>query len=453
MENFANRMSDIHPPSSSFVELDECISASRSRASRWNIPSSLFESIDRAYDRLLAIFIFITIFLPAGSVYGFNFKYPLYLLLLPSSVVVLFHRKRATRLHLMLLVLMPAMLAVWIGIGLIYGFDLPGILRQFTDIFLTLLLCWLAALYCGNDEDKQVRFLRLVVNASVASALMKIGLIAYALLRGIPIAEMVLWIDKVFNVDLMTMSLGNLLGRVQFMSDEIIPLCLFIVLRHRDRLGFSNLRASISTLLLLLSVIISFSRYFWIFAAVSILLGLLLGRRDRFKVLLLSIVGGSVLASLPALVSLYQLRFSSAVAGESDLERAEQIPPLKSLFFDAPLFGHGLGSFNPVLLRSEIVASRYSYEIQVLALPGQLGMIGVGLLCLLLVIYFRRLFWRSVLTILDRLALFTLLLLWLAAGITNPLLFHPVSGVNYASLAALCLISSKEPRHTDGQLH
>lgn len=444
-------MSDIHP--SSFVELDPCISASRSKASRWRLPSNLFESIDRAYDRLLAIFIFVTIFLPAGSMYGFNFKYPLYLLLLPSSLIVLFHRKRATRLHLMLMVLVPAMLAIWIGIGLIYGFDLPGILRQFTDILLTLLLCWLAALYFGDSENQRVRFLRLVVNASVASALMKIGLIAYALLRGIPIAEMVLWIDKVFSVDLMTMNLGNLLGRVQFMSDEIIPLCLFIVLRHRDRLGFSNFRASISTLLLILSVIISFSRYFWIFAAAAVLLGLLLGRRDRFKVLLLSIIGGSVLASLPALVSLYQLRFSSTVAGESDLERAEQISPLKSLFFDAPFFGHGLGSFNPVLLRSEIIVSRYSYEVQLLALPGQLGMIGVGLLCLLLVFYFRRLFWRSVLTVPDRLALLALLLLWLAAGLTNPLLFHPVSGVNYASLTALCLISSKEPRDADRQLY
>ena len=47
------------------------------------------------------------------------------------------------------------------------------------------------------------------------------------------------------------------------MSDELVPLCIYAVLRYRDRLGLSSFRSSVLILMLLISVLISFSRYFW----------------------------------------------------------------------------------------------------------------------------------------------------------------------------------------------
>jgi len=39
------------------------------------------------------------------------------------------------------------------------------------------------------------------------------------------------------------------------------------------------------------------------------------------------------------------------------------------------------------------------------------------------------------------LAIATMLVFWIAAGLYNPLLFHPVAGVNYAVLAALAALT------------
>jgi hypothetical protein len=420
----------------------------------WGVPVGAWAFLDKSYDRLFAALLFVTIFLPAGSVYGFNFKYPIYVLLLPASVVALFRRRRATRAHLALLLLAPMMLILWSGISMVYGFQPPTILRQANDILLMLLLCWLACLFYGIDEERQIRFLLMVVNASVATALLKIGAITYALARGIPVVEMVLWIDRVFDVDLMSMDLGSLFGRLQFVADEVIPICIFVLLRHRGRLRFGSMRASLSILVLIVSVVISFSRYFWGFTAFALLLGLILSKRDLFKAVLFTIVGVSTIAALPVLVSLYELRFSTGVAGGSDIQRTEQMEPLRTFFFDAPWFGHGLGSFTHVLLRDSTITGRYSYEVQLLALPGQLGIVGLGLLCLLGIFYYRRLLWNAVLSWPDRLAIFALLLFWLGAGLANPLLTTPVAGVNYAALAALCGIASRpsrNPHHVDTQ--
>lgn len=403
-------------------------------------------ALDNAFDWFLCAYVFITVFLPGGSIYGINFKYPLYLGLLPLAVYSVFRRKQATVGQLVLLLTVPTILSCWIVLGLCHGFDILSAARQYTDILLTLLLCWLVLLFCNREEARRLRFLRLVLNAVIATAILKIGLIAYAVIRGIPVVDMVFMLGKVFGMDLMTMDLGAMFGRVQFISDELIPLCIFIVLRHRDRLKIGKLGASLSVLLLLASVLFSFSRYFWGFTAFAFVLGLLLGKRDKFQAVLILILGVSVLASLPALIALYELRFSTEVAGGSDSQRTDQISALKDFFVAAPIFGHGLGSYTTQNIRGGTKAQRASYEVQLVALPAQIGLIGVTFFIALGGYYYNKLWWQSSLNLPDRLGICLLLGFWIAAGITNPLLFHPLAGINYATLATLSEIPSKRAR-------
>ena len=402
-------------------------------------------SLDRAFDGLMYLFIFITVFLPSGSIYGLNFKAPLYVVLLPLAAYSVFRRGQAAPGRLALVIGVPALLFIWVVIGLSYGFPLSGAIRQYADIVLTLLLCWLAVVYCGGRESRRIAFLHLVLNAEIATAILKVGLIAYALLRGIPVVEMVLLLSKIFGVNLMSMDLGAMLGRVQFFSDALIPVCIFIILRHRDRMKIGNLRAAASILLLLISVLFSFSRYLWAFSALAFLVGLLLGRQDRFQAILFLVLGASVIASLPVLAKLYELRFAQAVAGSSDLQRTEQIHALKAFLLDAPLVGHGLGSYTTQVLREQDTeAGRYSYEVQLLALSAQIGLLGMFLLVALGAFYYSDLWWNSSLSVSDRLGIGLLLGFWIAAGLYNPLLFHPIAGVNYAAFATLAGIKSKQ---------
>ncbi len=394
--------------------------------------------LDRLYTLAFSIFVFITVFFPSGTLYGINLKLPLYAALLPLAGYRFF-RGRVSAGDLMRLLSIPAVLAVWMLIGLTYGFDTASVLRQYTDIFLTLLLCWLAALFCDGIEERSFQLVRLVLLAEIATSLMKTGLIAYALVRGIPVVQVVTAVSEAFGVNLMTMDLGALFGRVQFVSDALIPICIYVIFRYRGRLHYSSWRASWIIVLLLISMIFSFSRFFWAFSVLGLLVGLLLGKRDRFQLGVVAVLIVAVLAALPALSALYELRFSDQVAGSSDLERVDQREALQQFFVDAPFFGHGLGSFTPRVIRDNTSpASRYSYEMQILALAGQTGLAGFMLLAALILWYYRKL-WSSSgsQSLADRAGVTALLLCWFSAGLYNPLLLNPVAAVSYITFAAL----------------
>ncbi|AEU39154.1 O-antigen ligase family protein [Granulicella mallensis] len=399
---------------------------------------------DNAFDWFFYVYVFATIALPGGSFYGFNFKSPMFLGLLPLSVYSLFHRKQATPTEIALAIAVPAILTGWVVLGLSNGFALSGVMRQYMDILITVLICWLATIFCNNDETRRIKFLRLILNAVLAAAVLKIAVIAYAVIRGIPVVQMVQLLDKIFDTELMTMDLGDLFGRVQFVSDGLIPVCVFILLRHRDRLKIGNALASLMILLLLISVTFSFSRFFWGFTAFAFIVGLALGKRDRFQLSVIVVLSLSFLAALPALVSVYQLRFSTAVAGGSDELRTEQVPPLLRFFTSAPFFGHGMGSYTNEDVRGETEAGRAAYEVQLLSVPAQIGLLGTSLFLILGFYYYDHLWWKSPLKWSDRIGITLLLAFWVAAGLTNPLLFHPLSGINYAALATLATLRSKK---------
>ena len=400
----------------------------------------------RSFDYLFLLFVFVTIFLPSGTVFGINIKLPLYAALLPLAFFLLFKRRKTSPQELILLLGAPAVLAFWILVGQANGFALAGALRQYTDIMLMWLLCWLAFLFCEKDVSRHVRFLRLIVSAELACASLKGAMVLYALLRGIPVVQVVEGVSHVFGVTLMTMDLGALFGRIQFVSDVLIPICIFLTLRHRDRLGFGTFRATFTVLVLAGSVVLGFSRFFWGFSVFAFVVGLLLGRRDRFQMVLFSTLILGTLLSLPVLFTLYQLRFSEAVAGSSDRDRVEQQQALRNFFLDAPIFGHGLGSFSHAVIReNENEAGRYGYEMQLLALSGQLGILGIVLMSGFVIWCYRRLFWKRVMPIRNRIGLGGMLLFWLAAGLYNPMLLNAVAGVAYSSLATLVLLEGEDP--------
>jgi hypothetical protein len=399
--------------------------------------------LNKAFGKFLFAYVLVNVLLPSGSIYGFNFKYPLYLGLFPLALYAFLKSSRSLYPQLVVACTVLGVLSIWTVLGLCYGFDANSALRQCTDIFLTFFSCWLVSVFCGSEEMKQLKYLGMVVNAVAITSLLKIGIIAYALARGIPLTSMVLLLDKIFGVELITMDFDSLLGRFQFVSDEVIPIAIFILLRHRDRLRIDNLRASIMILLMAASVLFSFSRYFWAFTALAFLLGIALGRRDKFKIVLIVVLGLSFAASLPTLIDLYTLRFSRTVTSDSDDLRVEQTRALQDTFFQAPLFGHGLGSYTTTVIRSNTEADRYSYEVQLLALSTQVGLVGLSFL-LALTAYFYQGLWRGgKLAFADRIGIFLLLAFWIAAGFTNPLLFSSVAAVNYAALAALTGIVSR----------
>ena len=122
------------------------------------------------------------------------------------------------------------------------------------------------------------------------------------------------------------------------------------------------------------------------------------------------------------------------MAGGSDAFREEQIPALERFFFDAPFLGHGFGSYTPEVIRGELP---YAYEVQLYALGGQVGLIGLLLISTLAFYYFRPLWRGSTTTLGRRASLGLLLVVWLAAGLYNPMLLNSAAAMSYAILREL----------------
>ena len=227
--------------------------------------------LDRLFDPIFSAYVFTTIFFPSGTIYGVNLKLPLYALLIPLALRRFFQKYPANTAMLAMMLAIPAVLSLWVLEGVVDGFAAGGAIRQFMDIMLILLMCWLTFLFCEEREAGRVRFLLLVLNCEVATSLFKAGIITYALARGVSVVSVVAVLSRAFGVDLMTADIGALFGRIQFVSDALIPICIFIVVRYRDRLQLGYTRAVASILLLLVSVAFSFSRYFWGYTVVALL--------------------------------------------------------------------------------------------------------------------------------------------------------------------------------------
>jgi hypothetical protein len=421
---------------------------SRSRQAKWRAgtefrpwrdassTSVMGRILDRCLYPAVCVYIVAAVSVPSGRIYGFNFKAPLYLVLVPSALYAFSKRIRLLRSDIGLLIGVPVVFMLWIVVSQIYGFSVQGAIRQYSDILLTLFTCWLISVFCEQRRNGPVSFIRLVIFAETSACVMKVVLLIYAAARGIPVSEVVQSLNSVFGANLMDMDLGALLGRVQFVSDGLIPICVYAILRYRTRLELSGLASIAIMTLLVISVVFSFSRYFWGFTCIATLLGIAFGPKDKIFVLLVLTLGIVVAVNFPLLSDLVNSRFSQNLVSYSDEIRVAQVAALDDLFFEAPLIGHGLGSYSTQLIRGGD-ESKYSYEVQLLALAAQIGIVGLVLLTGLGILYFRHLLPTSLRHSAPKLSLILLLIIWLAAGLFNPLLLNPAGAVSYGAIMAM----------------
>ena len=395
------------------------------------------------FRRLTATYILMLVLLPSGSIFGVNVKLIWFFLLLPVTVRFFFVQRQATRFRLALLFGVPGMLFCWLLLSQVYGFQPIYAFYQYKDLITTILSCWFAALFCAEGQAETIYFIRVVVFSETAASLLKVFLLVYAFVRGIPVTEVVELIKHVFGVSLMTMDFESMLGRVQFMSDGVIPICIFALLRYRKELRLHAAGTIVMLLLLLTSDFFSFSRYFWGYTVLAVVLGLLFGRKDFFQLSLITILSVVTLISLPVLTTVIELRFSTTLAGGSDDARVVQVAALKDFFSTSPVFGHGLGSYTTRVIRNE--DAPYTYEDQLLALAGQVGIVGLAFLSSLTLYYFRDLWPHHGRGWMQSFALGMLLLGWICAGFFNPELISSAASVSYAAIAAMAGLQTTQP--------
>ena len=383
----------------------------------------------------LIVYVLMLVVLPSGTILGINVKLPCFLLLIPLTLQVSFARGQMTVARLVRLLSVPAVLLLWAFLSQLYGYDSRLALLQFIDIMVTMSTCWFAAVLCNRDQGETLLLLRWIVYAEVCASSLKIAMLLYAFIRGIPVTAMLDWIQSIFGVQLMGYDFESAFGRFEFVSDNIIPICIFALLCYRNLLSKHTARTLLMIALMVISSLFSFSRFLWAHTVMALVLGLLLGKKDRFQAILVGILSALTAFSLPFIIVVVSLRFSTSVVTDSDADRIQQVAALKNFITDAPWFGHGLGTYSHLVWRS--LDAPYVYEAQLLALFGQVGIVGVFLLVVLMMSYFRWFRPNGQRSVMLSIGLFLLLVGWLAGGFLNPWVISSAASVSYVAIFAL----------------
>jgi len=392
-------------------------------------------SLEHLYQGLFAFYIAILVLLPTGSVFGVNVKILTAVLVSVSTSAYYLHRQRPGFVRATFTFVPPFILLLWVLLGAIYGFNPVLGLTQYKDFVATFAGCWFISVFVKSSDTRRLYFVKLVIYSVAAVAALKLTMLVYAFSKGIPVIDIVLRISDFFGAGLITVDIGDAGGRIQFVSDILIPVCVFALLSLRRELKINVWLALVLQCLFISSAILGFSRFIWAYTALCLLLGVVVGRKDRLTLLLLIVLLVPVGYSAGTLRSIVELRFSSQFVDSSDVERVAQRQVLLVFFEDSPILGHGLGSHPSQIIRSE--ALPYSYEFQLLALLGQVGIVGFSALGVLLFLYFRQYF----ATIRDdghfKAAVFCLLFAWVSSGVFNPFLVSSCASVGYGSIMAL----------------
>jgi hypothetical protein len=387
---------------------------------------------------LFNIYIVIVLALPTGNLLGVNVKYLLFVTLFAISLYRVF--KRGIRYtELALLHVIPMILCIGLIIAALYGYhEATFAVIQYSFIATTIVGCWLISLCVPNRGTDSIRFVRLVILTMVAIAVAKAMIVGYSFSTGVPIFKVLRAVSDFFHAGLMGGELESIGGRIEFVSDTLIPSSIFALLFLRKRLRISAFHSVVFVTLLTFSSVMSFSRFFWAHTLVAVALGLTNIRKNRANlvyVVMLIVLGLYCSNAVSLLVS---ERFSAALAGVSDLERIVQIAALKEFALDAPWFGHGLGTFTNQSVR--VWAAPYNYEVQGLALVGQVGLVGVGFLLGLLCLYCKDIFKIERGQAWYRICLIALFAITIAGCFFNPYLFSSTASINYGLLAVLARI-------------
>jgi len=382
---------------------------------------------------LLLLLLFTVVCLPTGSVFGLNVKTILFVIysLWFTWFVTTNSKQWPTPSEQIFLGIFVACLCFWGLIAIYHGEDDTGqILLELKDIASTVLIAWFCRFFLRRRLLRPESVIASVVSAAVTVGFLKLLLILAVLLFRI---DPVRLIESVFGQgSLVSGEIGLGLTRLAFSSDIVGSFALFAILCPdlsgiRLRRGFG----AIGVVMLLVSGLMSYSRYIWFTDLFALLAALVIQR--RLKVLLLSAitVGIVAIASLDVIGPLFVQRFSSEQVSDSDLTRIEQSKALWDDIEARPILGKGIGQHAAVIRNEQ---NRYSYELQWMSLLMQTGIVGIAAIFVLIVAAARDLlavrnpvkFWLA-----------GLYLLWLLGSWTNPYLISSFAGATFGMFLAI----------------
>ncbi|MDR7654221.1 O-antigen ligase family protein [Acinetobacter junii] len=388
-------------------------------------------------DSFLSFFIFVTIILPTGSLFGINLK----MLSLVGVFLLLVISKKNNILINTFFLLIPV--AFFLASSMLYSFiifkfDDSFVLAQAKDILVFFLMFYILTQY-AKLENKYEFIANTIVKALYFVGLIKIIILLYAFYAGLPVSFVILSLSEFFNTPIMTYDVENTyIARINFTSDLIIPVSIFYMLMKFYRRGFTKFEAFM-VLIILFSAFITMSRFQWVFSIIAIIFSIMMNINNKKSFIALIFISTISFFSLTfqSVQDALFARFDSKLVNASDIERIIQRQEIEKAIFDAPLLGNGIGYYIPNLIRSDV--AKYSYELQLHSLIMQLGLLGfLFIFFMILMPLIRSARYMSVNMFI---CYFSLILIWISSALFNPMLFSSSAGISMALFYIISKVS------------
>lgn len=366
--------------------------------------------------------------LPSGYLLGINIKLALLVLLSLFSIFYIKLNKFNINDYIII-----TLIIIFTALNLINGLNEEYCLSQSKDILAAVSMPIIVYILVKNNIINYKIFLDYSTNWIFFGALFKILLVIYTYVFSLSFITIIEEIGNFFQIQLVTYEFEGVGGRIQLVIDFLLPGAIY----YKIVTSTKSIKNYIVIFVLLISCFLTFSRYIWISTIIAIFLSIKYNNIKYFFYLIFFtsffIIFNSELVSY--IYNVVQLRFSENLINVSDNERYIQFEYLLSWIYDAPIIGHGFGSYPKSLIRDELLP--YSYELQIMALFGQTGIIGV--LCIIIIFLY---YYRNILQLFEynkskASSILILLIMLVSAGFFNPILFSSAASIFYVYYRSL----------------
>ncbi|KFX21081.1 O-antigen ligase family protein [Pectobacterium betavasculorum] len=330
------------------------------------------------------------------------------------------------------------------------GNIVSNIFGQLRDIFLSVIVA--VFLICSSEYSSRNNSLiyETIKKMFITIAIIKICILAFSFISGIPMGDIITWIRETWNIQMMSLGVqGTFIARLQIPLDSAVPFFMYFVTKEIIDNKEKKLSIYFVFILLVISMLLTLSRAFWAETIFFISLAIIVEANaiKIFKVCVLGFTSAGVLLTLTPVGDLFFKVIETRFGGQnssnlaSDVERIWQNRMLLNSFWESPILGHGIGYFIPNAIRSE--DTPYLYESQSLSMLMTLGVLGV----LLLLFLYIKLCFDSIQKDTNGVMKFFIpivfIFFWIFSGSVNPLLFGASGGLIIFFIAKFHVLSKR----------
>ncbi|EPS4612241.1 hypothetical protein Q0L23_25995 [Klebsiella michiganensis] len=394
-------------------------------------------SENKVTNKLLAFFIYASIVLPTGSIFGVNIKILSMLIFFLGLLVY----KKDYVLTSVLVKMSPFIVFIILEIfySLVFlNYDDSYLVSQSKDIFVFFLMFYVCVIYakkiCGYE-----RLLDIIIKAAFLVGVMKIVILMYSFASGVPVSYIIRAMGKMFGTSIMSFDVeSSSISRINFTSDSILFICIFYLFMKIFRGGVRKIDYFF-LLVICFSALLTMSRFQWAACAFSSLAAMLINlkKKKSFLILCFFSIISLISLSLPSVQEMIKTRFDERIVSSSDIERNLQRDAIYIAIEKAPVMGSGVGYYIPTMIRS--TTAKYSYELQIQALVMQFGIIGtLVIMSFILIPLFdssRRM------SIITWGSFISVIIIWISGAFFNPVLFSSSAGASMAAIYGIGNIS------------